>query len=381
MNGKVLLGSFLLVSTLLLAGCQDQKTETVSAETKGVVQQQNTLQEKTVLSSKEKNALVQTVNESSESASTPESTVSAEKNGSQSTLPSSEESNEVSSSEAPEVPIQTSSQAPEATADSAEPAVVSEPIQEVPPALPVEKVEENYQFSVTKNQTTEEFIQTIGKDAQQIAWKEDLYASVMIAQAILETGSGNSQLARPPHHNLFGIKGSYQGKKVSFATQEDKGNGQLYTIQSSFRQYPSYKESLEDYASLLKNGLSGNSSFYQAVWKKQAATYQEATKALTGSYATDTSYDKKLNALIETYQLTSYDKEPNAEEEDSSEETVNQKETETAASESNQASENSETEQTRKSNLQVSETKQPVKIIPPLAQRPAKQVTGKRMAQ
>lgn len=378
MNSKGLLGSFLLLSTLLLAGCQEKKQETVLAETKEVTQQQNTLQDRTTLSSKEKEALVQAARESYESASTTGASESAENNLSQSTLPSSEESNEVSSSE---VPIETSNQIPEATEAPAEPALIPEAIQEVPPALPAENVEENYQFSVTRNQTTEEFIQTIGKDAQQIAWREDLYASVMIAQAILETGSGNSQLARPPHHNLFGIKGSYQGKKVSFATQEDKGNGQLYTIQSSFRQYPSYKESLEDYASLLKNGLSGNSSFYQAVWKKQATTYQEATKALNGTYATDTSYDKKLNALIETYQLTSYDKEPNAESEDSSEVTVNQKETKTTASAFHEASESSSTEQNRRSNLQVSETKQPVKIIPPLAQRPAKQVTGKRIAQ
>lgn len=378
MNSKGLLGSFLLLSTLLLAGCQEKKQETVLAETKEVTQQQNTLQDRTTLSSKEKEALVQAARESSESASTTGVSESAENNLSQSTLLSSEESNEVSSSE---VPIETSNQIPEATEAPAEPALIPEAIQEVPPALPAEKVEENYQFSVTRNQTTEEFIQTIGKDAQQIAWREGLYASVMIAQAILETGSGNSQLARPPHHNLFGIKGSYQGKKVSFATQEDKGNGQLYTIQSSFRQYSSYKESLEDYASLLKNGISGNSSFYQAVWKKQATTYQEATKALTGTYATDTSYDKKLNALIETYQLTSYDKEPNAESEDSSEVAVNQKETKTTASAFNEASESSSTEQNRRSNLQVSETKQPVKIIPPFAQRPAKQVTGKRIAQ
>ncbi|EOH95585.1 glucosaminidase domain-containing protein [Enterococcus pallens] len=378
MNSKGLLGSFLLLSTLLLAGCQEKKQETVLAETKEVTQQQNTLQDRTTLSSKEKEALVQAARESSESASTTGVSESAENNLSQSTLLSSEESNEVSSSE---VPIETSNQIPGATEAPAEPALIPEAIQEVPPALPAENVEENYQFSVTRNQTTEEFIQTIGKDAQQIAWREDLYASVMIAQAILETGSGNSQLARPPHHNLFGIKGSYQGKKASFATQEDKGNGQLYTIQSSFRQYPSYKESLEDYASLLKNGISGNSSFYQAVWKKQATTYQEATKALTGTYATDTSYDKKLNALIETYQLTSYDKEPNAESEDSSEVAVNQKETKTTASAFNEASESSSTEQNRRSNLQVSETKQPVKIIPPFAQRPAKQVTGKRIAQ
>ena len=188
-----------------------------------------------------------------------------------------------------------SSAANELTEETTEAKPVTEPSvkevqQVIAPPVTAKKVEENYQFSVVKNQTTEEFIQDIGKDAQQIAWDEGLYASVMFAQAILETGSGNSQLARPPHHNLFGIKGSYQGKQVNFNTQEDKGNGELNTIQSNFRQYPSYKESLEDYAALLKNGLSGNTGFYQATWKVNATTYQDASKSLTGKYATDTSY-------------------------------------------------------------------------------------------
>lgn len=38
----------------------------------------------------------------------------------------------------------------------------------------------------------------------------------MIAQAILESGSGESQLAKEPYYNLFGVKGSFQGNSVSF---------------------------------------------------------------------------------------------------------------------------------------------------------------------
>ncbi|MFD2386189.1 glucosaminidase domain-containing protein [Enterococcus rivorum] len=94
-----------------------------------------------------------------------------------------------------------------------------------------------------------------------------MYASVMIAQAILESGSGNSGLSVAPYYNLFGIKGSYEGSSVTMKTQEDDGKGNLYTIDSAFRQYPSYKESLEDYAKLLKEGLSGNSEFYKGTWK------------------------------------------------------------------------------------------------------------------
>ena len=74
----------------------------------------------------------------------------------------------------------------------------------------------------SRNQSTAEFIEEIGEDARLIGQENGLYASVMIAQAILESGSGNSGLARKPNYNLFGIKGSYQGEAVEMATMEDE---------------------------------------------------------------------------------------------------------------------------------------------------------------
>lgn len=180
------------------------------------------------------------------------------------------------------------------------------PIQELVPSSNQDS-EGNIHFE--KDESVESFIRKIGESAREIGQENDLYASVMIAQAILESASGQSQLAQAPNYNLFGIKGTHNGKGVSFATQEDLGNGTLYTTQATFRQYENYEDSLNDYAQLLKEGLTGNSHFYDGVWKTNAKTYQEATKFLTGRYATDTSYDKKLNGLIETYELTTYDKE------------------------------------------------------------------------
>ncbi|MBD9940676.1 peptidoglycan DD-metalloendopeptidase family protein [Enterococcus faecium] len=180
------------------------------------------------------------------------------------------------------------------------------PIQELVPSSNQDS-EGNIHFE--KDESVESFIRKIGESARKIGQENDLYASVMIAQAILESASGQSQLAQAPNYNLFGIKGTHNGKGVSFATQEDLGDGTLYTTQATFRQYENYEDSLNDYAQLLKEGLTGNSHFYDGVWKTNAKTYQEATKFLTGRYATDTSYDKKLNGLIETYDLTKYDKE------------------------------------------------------------------------
>lgn len=170
-------------------------------------------------------------------------------------------------------------------------------------------VEDDETFTVSKTKKTEEFIQEIGESARKVAKDKNLYASVMIAQAILESGSGNSKLSQKPNYNLFGIKGDYKGQSVSFITYEDNGFGNLYTVEAKFRQYPTYKESMEDYAKLLKNGLDSNKDFYHGVWKTEAKSYKEATRFLTGKYATDKDYHKKLNALIKTYDLTYYDKE------------------------------------------------------------------------
>lgn len=158
-----------------------------------------------------------------------------------------------------------------------------------------------------KNQRIEEFIQVISGFAERLASKYDLYASVMIAQAILESGVGSSRLSEAPFYNLFGIKGDYEGRSIVMKTQEDDGEGHFYIVEALFRQYPSYEESLEDYARLLKEGLIGNSEFYKGTWKNETNNYQEATTFLTGKYATDIQYAQKLNQLIAVYQLTNHD--------------------------------------------------------------------------
>ncbi len=159
-------------------------------------------------------------------------------------------------------------------------------------------------FPFIPNPTTEAFIESICEDARQIGLNDDLYASVMIAQAILESGSGSSGLSKPPYNNLFGIKGSYKGKSVALWTSEDDGSGAKYDIVSPFRRYPSPKESLQDYADLLKRDM-GN--FYAPTWKSNAKTYVHACNYLQGHYATDTSYSGKLQGIILAYDLTQYD--------------------------------------------------------------------------
>lgn len=176
-------------------------------------------------------------------------------------------------------------------------------------SVPASTVTQDGSIHFEKDESVDTFIRKIGDPARKIGQEHDLYASVMIAQAILESASGQSGLAQAPNYNLFGIKGTHNGKSVSMATEEDLGNGTMYATQSGFRVYENYEDCFDDYAKLLKEGISGNSEFYSGVWKSNAETYQEATKFLTGRYATDTQYNQKLNGLIETYDLTEYDKE------------------------------------------------------------------------
>lgn len=151
------------------------------------------------------------------------------------------------------------------------------------------------------------FINQIAGFAQEIASKNGLYASVMIAQASLESGYGRSSLSAPPNHNLFGIKGSYNGQSVAMQTREYYSHTGWITITDHFKKYPSYEESLQDNARLLRNGTSWNPQFYSGTWVENTNSYRDATAWLQGRYATDPTYANKLNNLIELYDLTRFD--------------------------------------------------------------------------
>lgn len=318
--GMLVIVGIRMMSNPILAEETAESTTEETESTSEAISKASRLQETQVIQESASEEVVEAEKEETESSQTTEITVPEE-----STAPEAGHSN---NNKAPDVTVSESNVKPPLVKETPTPnenekaaptektpaiAITEEERQkiqeEMPPVNKPEEVEENYQFSVIKNQTTEEFIESIGEFAQEIAWKNDLYASVMIAQAILETGSGNSTLSSAPNYNLFGIKGSYQGKSVNFSTQEDDGSGSWFTISAGFRKYPSYKESLEDYAVLLKKGIDGNGSFYSKTWKSNTKTYKDATAFLTGRYATDTQYDKKLNALIEAYQLTKFDNE------------------------------------------------------------------------
>jgi flagellum-specific peptidoglycan hydrolase FlgJ len=157
------------------------------------------------------------------------------------------------------------------------------------------------------------WIEEIGPMAQRSASRYNLYASVMMAQAIIESGWGGSSLAMPPNHNLFGIKGSYNGQSVWMNTAEWSPSAGWYYINAAFAKYPSYEQSFDDNGNKLRNGLTWNHAFYQGTWKENCNSYRDSTAWLQGRYATAPNYAQVLNNIIENYGLTKYDSAPTPE--------------------------------------------------------------------
>ncbi len=144
------------------------------------------------------------------------------------------------------------------------------------------------------------FINRLAGPAQRVGREYDLYPSVIIAQAALESNWGNSGLARAPFHNIFGIKGYFAGQSTNQPTIEYQA-GQRLQLNDHFRCYDNDIQSLRDYAQTLADPL------YRGVHRRFAANYRQATHALQGRYATDPLYEQKLNQLIKNYHLTKYD--------------------------------------------------------------------------
>ncbi|GAB2026427.1 LysM peptidoglycan-binding domain-containing protein [Lactovum odontotermitis] len=142
-----------------------------------------------------------------------------------------------------------------------------------------------------------ESIQNIAASAVPVANEYGLYPSVMIAQAILESGSGSSELASQ-YNNYFGVKYT-SGSSVEMPTTEYI-DGVAQTVTESFQVYGSPAESFAAHAELL-------SGYYPGTLVANTSSYLDALDALQGRYATDPNYAGLLNSIITSYDLTAYD--------------------------------------------------------------------------
>ena len=148
------------------------------------------------------------------------------------------------------------------------------------------------------------WLRTAVVDAQAATAGTGVLASVTVAQAILESGWGQSALASAPYHNLFGIKKGYgwAGAVVNMSTSEFE-NGKWVTVVAPFRAYGSQMASFQDHT----NFLLANSR-YAANGVINAPNYiAMATGLQAAGYATAPTYASALINLVERYNLQSLD--------------------------------------------------------------------------
>ncbi len=116
-------------------------------------------------------------------------------------------------------------------------------------------------------------------------------ASIKLAQGILESGYGSSELAKKAN-NHFGMKCGSQW------------TGKTYNLKSNcYRAYKSAEEGYREHSEFLKR------KHYEALFKLKKTDYKGWAKGLQkAGYATDKSYPAKLIELIERYKLYQFDK-------------------------------------------------------------------------
>jgi|GEM_PF-488910 len=124
-------------------------------------------------------------------------------------------------------------------------------------------------------------------------------ASIKMAQAILESSSGRSSLAKESN-NHFGIKcgGDWIGK-TAYREDDDYENGLL--VKSCFRAYDDPALSFRAHSQFLANPKSKR---YKFLFDLDRYDYKSWARGLQkAGYATDPKYPSKLIKLIETYEL------------------------------------------------------------------------------
>lgn len=147
----------------------------------------------------------------------------------------------------------------------------------------------------TRSKQYEEYIRKYRDLAVEEMKRYHIPASITLAQGLLESGAGQSTLARKSN-NHFGIKcgSDWRGKTVS---HDDDARGEC------FRAYKHPKESYEDHSKFLMNRPR-----YASLFKLEITDYKGWAKGLKkAGYATNPRYADQLIGIIELYDLHKYD--------------------------------------------------------------------------
>jgi hypothetical protein len=120
-------------------------------------------------------------------------------------------------------------------------------------------------------------------------------ASITLAQGLLESGNGNSSLAREAN-NHFGIKCNSEWKGPTILRDDDR-------IDDCFRVYKTAEESFKDHTEFLKRKR------YAFLFELDKNDYEGWARGLKqAGYATNPRYPELLISLVERYDLSQYDR-------------------------------------------------------------------------
>ena len=147
----------------------------------------------------------------------------------------------------------------------------------------------------TRNKQYEAYIKKYRELAVEEMKRYHIPASITLAQGLLESGAGQSALARKSN-NHFGIKcgSDWYGKTVS---HDDDARGEC------FRAYKHPKDSYEDHSKF----LAGRPR-YASLFKLNITDYKGWARGLKkAGYATNPRYADQLIGIIELYELYKYD--------------------------------------------------------------------------
>lgn len=166
----------------------------------------------------------------------------------------------------------------------------------------------------TSGMSEQEFVSFIGAKATADMKKHGVLASVTTAQAILESGYGQTDLAVNAN-NLFGMKCTLSGNtwtSVWDGTSKytkyspEVYNGVTQQVKSDFRKYATVALSVEDHSLYLLGAMNGSKKRYEGL-AGQADPKTAITIIKNGGYATDPQYVTKIMNIIEKWNLTQYD--------------------------------------------------------------------------
>ena len=167
-----------------------------------------------------------------------------------------------------------------------------------------------------QNLTEAQVIAKIGALFTADQKQSGILASVSMAQFILESGYGKSELAQGAN-NCFGMKKSLSGNTWSDSTwdgssvytkktQEQNADGTYVTITAYFRRYSCVEDSIADHSAYLLGAKNGSKLRYEGL--KGCTDYKKAAQIIKdGGYATSLTYVDKLCSIIERWKLTQYD--------------------------------------------------------------------------